>query len=219
MIEHSTFQRSVERVRFRTEPAVFEFLIDHPDFAASVIRELQIAHYRITQRSDGKYDAEDLQGVRGSFQPFSTERGERLYVGVGLYHSRYLPSFSGHAVMRLKYRPRLDSAGRPYIENHADVYVRLDNGFVALFARFLMPFLHRVVDQKVDLALSAAQQLSEQITMNPVAVYGRLKRSSVLDRETLEAFRQLLDRDRQKAARQMPEPRTQPSQARTVARW
>jgi hypothetical protein len=209
----------MERVRFRSEPAVFEFLLDHPDFAAAVIRELRIAHYRITPRSDGKYDAEDLQGVRGYFQPFSTARGERVYVGVGKYRSRFLPSFSGHAVVRLKYRPRLDSSGRPYIENHADVYVRLDNRFVALFARLLMPFLHRVVDQKVDLALSAAQRLSEQITMNPVAVYDRLRRSSALDRETLEAFHQLLDRDRQEAAWQAPESLAPLSPVRTVAQW
>jgi hypothetical protein len=210
VVEHSTFQKSVERFRLRSAPAVFEFLLDHPDFAASVVRELQIAHYRITPRSDGGYDAEDMQGVRGSFQPFYSARGERAYLGVGTYRSRFLPSFTGHAVVRLRYRPRLDPKGRPYVENHAEVYVRLDNRFVAFFTKLLMPFLHRVVDQKLERALSAAQRLSAQIAMNPKAVYDRLSRSPEMDRATLEAFRQLLDRDRQEAARRAPDSAAHP---------
>lgn len=199
VIEHSTLQKSVERFRFRSQPAIFEFLLDHPDFAAAVARELRIARYRITPRSDGTYDAVDMQGIRGSFRPLYTAHGERVYGGVGTYRPRFFPSFSGHAVVRLRYQHRFDPEGLPVVENRAEVYVRLDNRFAAFFVRLLMPFLHRVVDQKVNQALTVAKRVSEQVAMNPMAVYDRLRQSPVLDRATLESFRQLLDGNRQEA--------------------
>lgn len=199
VIEHSTLQKSVERFRFRSQPAIFEFLINHPDFAVAVARELRIARYQITPRSDGTYDAVDMQGIHGSFRPLYTAHGERVYGGVGSYRPRFLPSFSGHAVVRLRYQHRFDPGGLPVVENRAEVYVRLDNRIAAFFARLLLPFLQRVVDQKVNQALTVAKRVSEQITMNPTTVYYRLRQSPVLDRATLESFRQLLDGNRQEA--------------------
>ncbi len=199
VIEHSTLQKSVELFRFRSQPAIFEFLLDHPDFAAAVARELRIARYRITPRSDGTYDAVDMQGIRGSFHPLYIAHGERVYGGVGSYRPRFFPSFSGRAVVRLRYQHRFDSEGLPVVENHTEVYIRLDNRIAAFFARLLLPFLQRVVDQKVNQALTIAKRVSEQIAMNPMAVYYRLRQSPVLDRATLESFRQLLDGNRQEA--------------------
>jgi len=199
VIEHSTLQKSVERFRFRSQPAIFEFLLDHPDFAAAVARELRLARYRITPRSDGTYDAVDMQGIHGSFRPLYTAHGERVYSGVGSYQPSFFPSFSGHAVVRLRYQHRFDPEGLPFVENRAEVYVRLDNRVAAFFARLLMPFLHGVVDHKVNQALTVAKRVSEQIAMNPMHVYYRLRQSLVLDRATLESFRQLLDGNRQEA--------------------
>ena len=160
VIEHSTLQKSVERFRFRSQPEIFEFLLDHPDFAAAVARELRIGRYRITPRLDGTYDALDVQGIRGSFRPLYTAHGERVYGGVGSYRPRFFPSLAGQAVVRLRYQHRFDPEGRPVVENRAEVYVRLDNRIAAFFARLLLPFLQRVVDQKVNQALTVAKRVS-----------------------------------------------------------
>jgi hypothetical protein len=193
VIEHSTLQKSVERFRFRSQPAIFDFLLDHPDFAAVAARELRIARYRITPRSDGTYDAVDMQGIHGSFRPLYITHGERVYDGIGSYRPSFFPSFSGHAVVRLRYQHRLDPDGLPVVENRAEVYVRLDSRIAAFFAKLFLPFLQRVVDQKVNQALTVAKRVSEQVAMNPMAVYNRLRQSPVLDRATLESFRQLIN--------------------------
>jgi hypothetical protein len=201
VIEHSTLQKSVDKFRFRSQPEIFEFLLDHPDFAAAVASELQIGHYRITLRPDGAYDAMDVQGIRGSFRSLYTARGERVYGGVGIYRPRFFPSFSGHAVVRLRYQHQSDPEGVSLVENRAEVYVRLDNQVAGFFARLLMPFLKGVVDQKVNQAFTVAKRVSEQIVTNPTVVYDRLRQSLELDRTTLESFRQLIDRNRQEAGR------------------
>jgi hypothetical protein len=67
VIEHSTLQKSVEQFQFRSQPEVFEFLLDNPDFAATVARELRVARYRITRRPDSSYDATDAQEFAALF--------------------------------------------------------------------------------------------------------------------------------------------------------
>ena len=199
VIKHSTLQKSVNGFRFRSQPEVFEFLLDHPDFAAAVARELRLARYQITPRSDGAYDAVDMHGIQGSFRPVYTASGERVYCGVGSYRPRFLPTFSGRAVVRLEYQHQIDPEGLPIVENQAEVYVLLDSRIAAFFVRLFNPFLQEVLDQKVGQALTVAKRVSEQVATDPLVVYRLLRKNPGLNRAILVSFRQLLDGNRQEA--------------------
>jgi len=47
--------------------AVFDFLLDHPDFAATAGKILGIVKYRIVKERDGVFWGDDAHGATGTF--------------------------------------------------------------------------------------------------------------------------------------------------------
>src|SRR5215831_14155089 len=64
VLAHAIFAQRVSDIRFPSREAVYRFLLDHPDFAASVARALRVGQYRVTPMEDG-YWGDDSRGATG----------------------------------------------------------------------------------------------------------------------------------------------------------
>lgn len=53
VMDHAVFQRAVQDLTFRSHEPVFQYFLDHPDFAAAVARALGVAPYRVEPRPGG----------------------------------------------------------------------------------------------------------------------------------------------------------------------
>lgn len=51
--EHAIFSRDLHGIQVKSSPTVFDFLLDHPDFAATAGKILGIVKYRIVKERDG----------------------------------------------------------------------------------------------------------------------------------------------------------------------
>jgi len=65
--EHAIFSRDLHGIPVKSSPTVFDFLLDHPDFAAMAGRILGIVKYRIVKERDGIFWGDDAHGATGTF--------------------------------------------------------------------------------------------------------------------------------------------------------
>src|SRR5205807_10158984 len=70
---------------FIARPDVFEFLLDHPEFATHVTRALKLARYRIWRGPEGGLWLDDGWGVVGQFSVVYATSGTRVVYVHGHY--------------------------------------------------------------------------------------------------------------------------------------
>ena len=199
VLEHPSFSREVKRVKFRSQKEVYEYLLDHPDFAAAVSRALKLSKYQIKREGDeywaqdGFYDKNGrLRGVKGRFQIIYADQGKRIYFAQGTYDvKRWLPTVHIRAVFVLEFQHRLDEEGS-YVENNLSGYARIDNLFLHFILKILKPLVSKGMENKVAKTFTMAKNVSEQAYRDPLAFSRQLEESPEISPEQLEEFRRVL---------------------------
>lgn len=172
-------------------PEVFEYLLDHPDFASHVTRALGLARYRIWRASDGLW-LDDGWGTRGTFTVVYAVRGLRLYHARGAFDQRFLPEMRGEAVAVFEYDFTSDAAGRTLVASRATGYLQIDNKFLRALGKVAAPFVQAKADKETGQLLRVFARASRAIEENPSAVYQKVSARADVPRQELERFRELL---------------------------
>jgi hypothetical protein len=105
---------------------VFEYLLDHPDFATHVIRALEIGRYRIWREPDGLW-LDDTAGALVRFRIAYATRGSRIFYLQGRYQPQVLPAIHGRVVVLLDYTIKPQADGKSLITPAMASFVRIDN--------------------------------------------------------------------------------------------
>src|SRR5262249_20370639 len=113
---------------------VFEYLLDHPDFATHVTRALRLARYRIWRTPDGLF-LDDGWGAKGRFEVVHAAPGLRVMYARGKYDQRWLPAITGEAVVVIEYGSRPDQNGMSHVATTISGFVKLDNSVLAAVTR------------------------------------------------------------------------------------
>jgi len=172
-------------------PEVFEYLLDHPDFASHVTRALGLARYRIWRASDGLW-LDDGWGTRGTFTVIYAVRGLRLYHARGAFDQRFLPEMRGEAVAVFEYDFTSDAAGRTLVASRATGYLQIDNKFLRALGKVAAPFVQAKADKETGQLLRVFARASRAIEENPSEVYQKVSARADVPRQELEQFRELL---------------------------
>ncbi len=106
-------------------PEIFEYLLDHPEFASHVTRALKVARYKIW-RDAGSLWLDDGWGVKGAFTLAHAEPGLRLMHAQGAYQSA-LPDIKGRAVVALAYKFQPAPQGRQQVATALTSFVQIDS--------------------------------------------------------------------------------------------
>jgi hypothetical protein len=191
--EHVSVAARWDGEAFLLRRDVFEFLLDHPEFATHVIRALEFGRYRIWREPDGLW-LDDAAGALVRFHLAHATPGSRLFYLQGRYRPPVLPSIHGRVVVVLEYAVEAAANGRSRITPAMASYVRIDNGFVDALARLF----HGAVSARaakvtrrivVDIARTA-----RAIDEDPARVDGALRARPDVPPRELAAFRRLLGR-------------------------
>jgi len=130
----ATVSARVDARAFPGRQDVFEYLLDHPEFATHVTRALRLARYRIWRADDGLW-LDDGWGARGRFHVVHARQGMRVLHARGEYEQRFLPNISGEAVVVIEYASRPASEGRSEVTPAISGFVKLDNRVLAAAGR------------------------------------------------------------------------------------
>jgi hypothetical protein len=172
-------------------PEIFEYLLNHPDFASHVARALGLARYRIWREPDGLW-LDDGWGTRGRFTLVHAERGRRLYHAHGAFEQRFLPAIRGEAVAVFEYQFRPEPDGRTLVTTTASGYLQVDNHVLRALGAVAMPFVQAKADREAGQLLRVFARASQVIETEPARVYARLGERADVPRRELAEFRELL---------------------------
>jgi hypothetical protein len=175
---------------YPVRPEIFEYLLDHPEFASHVTRALKAARYKIW-RDQGALWLDDGWGVRGVFTPVYAEPGLRLMHAQGAYHSA-LPDIRGRAVVALAYKFQPAPQGRQQVVTALTSFVHIDSAVIRAIGKMGGPLVQKKADREARQLLRVFSKVSRAIEDNPADVYARVRERAEVPKQELEEFRKLL---------------------------
>ena len=190
--EHAIFFRDLHGITVKSSPMVFDFLLDHPDFAATAGRILGIVKYRVVKERDGVFWGDDAHGATGTVELMHAGPGRRIYLATGTFVKRFLPTIYGRILLVMAYEHRTDQTGESLVINDVRGYLRIDNRILGILARIARPVVGPIVDRKVLRTFAAASRLTEHASHDPTTLYHSLEASPEIEKSALREFRKVL---------------------------
>jgi hypothetical protein len=190
------FSHRVAGLRARSREPVFLFLLDHPDFAAAVVRALRLGQYQVERRGNGFW-GDDSRGARGMIRVLYADEGRRLYHLDGLYEGRGLPAIHGRMLVLIEFRHEADPAGGTNLEASVTGHVKLDTPLVGAIAQLATTIarstVERAAERKVRRFFGTVARVSRWAYDQPDQFWAALEGNSEVPQDaTLTAFRQIL---------------------------
>jgi hypothetical protein len=171
---------------------LFEYLLDHPEFATHVTRTLKLARYRIWRTAEG-LAIDDGWGTTGTFETVWAANGARLMLARGEYRPRLLPNIRGQAVVLIDYGVRpAPNGGGSLIDAGVTGYVKLDSRFLGAVSRLAGGLARAKAEKEATRLVRLFARTTHAIEADPAAVYERLRQSPDTPARELDGFRLLL---------------------------
>jgi hypothetical protein len=199
VLGRTIFAQRVVGIRYRSREDVFRFLLDHPDFAASVARALGFGEYRLTPREDG-YWGDDARGATGMVRLLHSDDGRRLYHLEGRYEHKVLPTIEGQLLVLFEFRHEEDLDGGTVVESSLTGHLRIDTPVMGTVAHLVgavtRPLVERAVERKVRRFFRTVARVSRWAYDQPELLASLLDaHSEVPSGPTLTSFQAILRRD------------------------
>jgi len=190
VLSHATISTRVEIEPYPLRLDVFDYLLNHPDFATQVTRALKLARYRIWTSADG-LNLDDGWGVKGVITPFYGDKGLRVVYARGRYEQSVLPDIRGQAIIFVRYDDSGATAGRPALVTSMEVFAWLDSGTIASLAG---PIAKSKATSEARHALKVFSRLSTHLALRADEILAELGRRPDVSRPELAELRRLLGR-------------------------
>lgn len=192
IVDRAVVSTRVEAAPYGARPDVFEFLLDHPEFATHVTRALRIARYRIWRTPEGLF-LDDGWGAKGHFAVVHAAPGSRVMHARGRFEHPLLPDIHGQAVVVLEYGFRAGPDGRPLVATTVSGYVTLESRLLSVLGRLVGPLAQAKADKEARQLLKVFARVSRAIEEEPGAVLAQVSQRREVPPRDLEEFRRLLE--------------------------
>lgn len=176
---------------FRLPGGAFEYLLDHPEFAAHVAQAVKVGNYRVWREPDGLW-IDDGRGAVGRFTVVDATDGRRLIHIRGRYKYRYAPTIRGEALAVIAYTARPITADRALIAPALTGFIRIDNVFAEALTRWMNETAKTKADRLARRVVGDFARAAEKIDADPIGVIEELKRRPGVSARELDEFSRLL---------------------------
>jgi hypothetical protein len=135
---------------FNCRPAVYHWLLDHPDQAVRLWYALGAGCALVEDRGGGVFGWRDGQGSDVRWQSVLNTAGQRLWYAEGrVKPGVLLPTIGFQAVVVLDYTEGHDREGRPALRHQMHMYLHTDSHAAALAAKLVGASAPRLAEQYV----------------------------------------------------------------------
>ena len=184
-------QTRVDAEPFTTRPEIFEYLLDHPEFATHVTRTLRLARYRIWRTPEGLY-LDDGWGATGHFWVVYAGPGTRVMRARGEYKKGVLPSIQGEAVTMIEYGLASTGNGKSVVRTTVSGFLKLDSRMVAMAMKMASAVAQRKADLEAHRLMRVFAKASRAIDENPAGVLEQVRQRPDVPKQELQEFSRLL---------------------------
>lgn len=192
VIENAFVSTRMEAEPYAGRPDVFEYLLDHPEFATHVTRALRLARYRIWHTSEGLF-LDDGWGAKGHFEVVHSEPGVRVMLARGRFEQSLLPDIHGQAVIVMEYGFRPSDEGRTLVSTTITGYVRLNSRFLRIAGTLVGPIAQAKADREARQLLKVFARVTRAIEERPDEVSEKVRQRPDVPQPELAEFLRLLN--------------------------
>ena len=189
--DRASLASHVDGEPFRARRDIFEYLLDHPDFATHVTRTLKVARYRVWTVPGG-FGLDDGWGTVGTFEVVYGAPGIRVMHVQGEYQQRLLPNIRGQVIISITYAATPARDGKATIAAAVDSYVTLDSKVLAAAGLLARTVAHAKAEKEGSRLVRMFARTTHAIDENPAAVWNALRERPDVPRRELEEFRRML---------------------------
>jgi hypothetical protein len=189
--DEATLSTRVDGTPFVARREIFEYLLDHPEFASHVTRTLHLARYRIWRTPQGLF-LDDGWGATGHFELVYADRQTRVMLAQGEYRQRLLPDIPGQAVVIIEYQTRPGADDRSTISTVVTGFVRLDSAPAAAISRLVGTRAAAKADKEAHRLVKVFARTTRAIDENPADVLAQLRQRPDVPARELAEFAELL---------------------------
>jgi hypothetical protein len=190
--DHPSLATSVDGEPFVVRREIFEYLLDHPEFATHVTRALKFARYQIWATPAG-LAIDDGWGTKGTFEVVYAAAGTRVMYARGVYEQRILPDIHGQAVVIIDYGAQPGRDGRSTIRTALTGYIRLDSSLLDWAGKLASGVARAKAEKEANGLARLFAKTSRAIEDNPTAVYETVRQRPGVPQRELAEFARLLN--------------------------
>jgi hypothetical protein len=203
VVDHASLAARVQGESFLARRDVFEFLLDHPEFATHVTQVLKVARYRIWQTPGGLM-LDDGWGAVGAVEVVYGAPGLRVIYAKGEYQQRILPNIRGQAVITIDWAILPGPDGRATIAPTVGAFVKLDSRVMEVASALASSVAIAKAEKEAARLVRVFEKTTRAINDNPAAVLEALRQRADTPRRELEEFGRLLSASAASGARPAP---------------
>jgi hypothetical protein len=189
--DHPSLAVKVDAEPFVARREVFEYLLDHPEFATHVTRALKLARYRIW-KTPGGLGMDDGWGTIGTFELVHAAEGLRLMYARGAYQQKLLPDIHGQAVVLIDYSTQPAANGHSRINAAVSGFVRLDSRILAIASTLATSVATKKGEKEARRLVKLFAKTTRAIDADPAGVFEKVRQRPDVPTRELEEFRRLL---------------------------
>jgi hypothetical protein len=180
VLEHPTLSSRGPLEAFHCRPALYYWLLDHPDLAVRLWRGLGARCTDIYPRGEGSFIWKDAQSGEVHWDTVLRTAHQRVWYAEGKVRPGVLlPSVSIRAVVVLNHQEGTDGNGKPAIRHQMDMILHTDSRAVGLATRLFGASAPRMAEEYVGQMEMFFGALAWYLTQHPdkaTALFEDLKR-------------------------------------------
>ena len=170
---------------------IFEYLLDHPEFATHVTRTLKVARYRIW-RTPGGLMLDDGWGAVGALEVVHRAPGMRVMYLKGQYQQSILPNIRGQAVVTVEWTATPAPAGKDLVAPTVGAYVKIDNRILSAASSLASSVATAKAEKEASRLVRVFEKTTRALEENPAGVLEALRQRAETPRRELDEFSRLL---------------------------
>ena len=191
VIDDASVSTRVQGNSFVGRREVFEYLLEHPEFATHVTRALKVARYRIWGTPGGLM-LDDGWGAVGAIEVVYGAPGMRVIYARGEYQQTILPNIRGQAFVTIDWKSTPGPEGKNIIAPTVGAFVKLDNRMFSVASALAGSVAAAKAEKEASRLVRVFEKTTRALDDNPGAVLETLRQRPETPHRELEEFGRLL---------------------------
>jgi hypothetical protein len=191
VVDQASLSTRVQGESFVARRGVFEYLLEHPEFATHVTRALKVARYRIWRTPAGLM-LDDGWGAVGALEVVYGAPGVRVMYAKGEYHQAVLPNIRGQAVVTIDWKSTPGPDGNNLIAPTVGAFVKLDSRMFAAASVLASSIAAAKAEKEASRLVRVFAKTTRALNDNPAAVLETLRQRPETPQRELQEFARLV---------------------------
>ena len=192
VVDQASLATRVKGESFAAPREIFEYLLDHPEFATHLTQALRVARYRIWRTPSGLM-LDDGWGAVGALEMIYRAPGLRVIYAKGEYQQAVLPNIRGQAVVTINWATTTGPDGKALIAPTVGAFVKLDSRVLSSASSLAGSIAAAKAEKEASRLVRVFEKTTRAINDNPSAVLETLRQRADTPRRELEEFGRLLN--------------------------